>query len=131
MARMVTFWRCKCGASMKVIAEIDSSPPAKQTASCPKCHALHAVHADRIITITEDMSNLGPPPVPCEEKERLLAAHNKAVNIYSRGALKLAEAAGMVAHAEFEFLYNRVQAARQFLVETREQLNNHTAEHGC
>src|SRR5215468_10942910 len=77
MARVVTLWRCKCWTDIKVIAEIDSSPPAKQTASCPKCYALHAVHADRIITITEDMSNLGPPHVPCEEKERLLAAHNK------------------------------------------------------
>src|SRR5262249_32224080 len=60
MARMVTLWRCKCGTGIKVIAEIDSSPPAKQTASCPKCYALHAVHADRIITITEDTYDLGP-----------------------------------------------------------------------
>src|SRR5262249_15827778 len=88
--------------------EIDSSPPAKQTASCPKCYALHAVHADRIITITKDTFDLGPPPVPCEEKERLLAAHNKAVNIYSSGALELAQAAGVVAHAKFKFLYDKV-----------------------
>src|SRR5215831_179311 len=108
MARMVTLWRCKCETSIKVIAEIDSSPPAKQIATCPKCHAVHVIRADKIITMAEDTSDLGPPPIPCEEKERLLAAHNKAVNIYSRGALKLAEAAGMVAHAEFEFLYHKV-----------------------
>src|SRR5262245_2197572 len=131
MARMVTLWRCKCGTCIKVIAEIDSSPPAKQTASCPKCYALHAVHADRIITITEDTFDLGPPPVPCEEKERLLAAHNKAVNIYSSGALELAQAAGVVAHAKFKFLYDKVLTARQFLLETRQQLNEHTAAHGC
>jgi|SRR5215831_17927386 len=131
MARMVTFWRCKCGASMKVIAEIDSSPPAKQTASCPKCHALHAVHADRIITITQDTSNLGPPLVPCEERERLLAAQSNAVNIYSRGALKLAQAAGVVPHAEFESLYEKVLNAKQFLLEARRQLSEHTVKHGC
>ena len=131
MARMVILWRCRCGTPTKVIAEIDSSPPAKQTASCPKCHARHAVHADRIIAITEDMSDLGPPPIPCEEKERLLAAHNKVVNIYSNGALELEQAAGIVAHAEFELLYDKVLTAKQFLLETRQQLSKHTVKHGC
>jgi len=131
MARMVTLWRCKCGTGIKVVAEIDSSPPAKQSASCPKCHALHAVHADRIITITEDTYDLGPLPVPCEEKERLFAAQNKAVNIYSRGASELALAAGVVAQAEFIFLYDKVLTARQFLLKTRLQLSEHTMRHGC
>ena len=67
----------------------------------------------------------------CDEKEGLLVTHKKAFDIYIRGVRELASAAGVMAHAEFEFLHIRVQAARQFLVETREQLNNHTAEHGC
>ena len=67
----------------------------------------------------------------CDEKEGLLAAHKKAFDLYMREVRELANAAGVMAHAEFEFLHIRVQAARQFLVETREQLNNHTAEHGC
>jgi hypothetical protein len=36
---------------------------------------------------------------------------------------------GMV-HAQFEFLANRVNAARQVWVETRQQLSEHTAKHG-
>jgi len=31
-----------------------------------------------------------------------------------------------MAHAEFEFIHNRVRAARQALVKIREQLNDHT-----
>ena len=67
----------------------------------------------------------------CDEKETLLVAHKKAFDIYIRGVRELANAAGVIAHTEFEFLHSRVRTARQFLVETREQLNNHTAEHGC
>ena len=131
MARTVTLCRCTCGTGIKVISETDSSLPKTQTALCPTCQAAHAIRADRIINVTEDTSQLGPPPVPCEEKERLLAAQNKAVNIHSRGASELAQAAGVMAHAEFQFLYDKVLTARRLLLETRQQLNEHTAKHGC
>ncbi len=36
-----------------------------------------------------------------------------------------------MAHAEYEFLHSRVRVARQFLLEARQQLNEHTAAHGC
>ena len=48
-----------------------------------------------------------------------------------RGVSELAEAVGMMAHAEFEYLYNKVRTARQFLVQAREQLNEHSLKHGC
>jgi hypothetical protein len=67
----------------------------------------------------------------CDEKGRLLTKHKKTFETYMRGVSELAEAAGMMAHAEFEYLYNKVRTARQFLVQAREQLNEHTLKHGC
>jgi hypothetical protein len=60
-----------------------------------------------------------------------MVANNKAFDMYLETVSELAETAGLMAHAEFEFLYNRVQIARQFFLETRQQLNHHTAQHGC
>ena len=85
---------------------------------------LHTLHGSALRPVPIGISS-------CDEKQHLLGAHKKAFDIYMRGVRELANAAGVMAHAEFEFLHIRVQAARQFLVETREQLNNHTAEHGC
>jgi len=67
----------------------------------------------------------------CDEKGRLLTKHKKAFEIYMRGVSELAGAVGMMAHAEFEYLYNKVRTARRFLVEAREQLNEHSLKHGC
>ena len=67
----------------------------------------------------------------CDEKEHFLVAHKKAFDIYIQGVRELGNAAGVMVHAEFEFLYNRVRAARQFLLETRQQLTEHIAKHGC
>jgi len=67
----------------------------------------------------------------CDEKDRLLIKHKKAFEIYMRGVSELAGAVGMMAQAEFEYLYNKVRTARQFLVQAREQLNEHTLKHGC
>jgi hypothetical protein len=83
------------------------------------------------------MSEGRPAGVPCAEKDRLLVAQNNAFNIYMHEASDLAEAvalakaAGRMAQAEFKFLANKVSAARQFWLETRQRLNQHTAEHGC
>ena len=131
MARMVALWLCTCGTCIKVIAEVDCSPPARQTVSCPRCHTPKAITADRIVTITEDTPEHHPAPTRCEEKERLLVAQNKAFHIYRRLTGELTEAAGMIAHAEFQFLYDKVLTARQFLAETRQHLIEHTATHGC
>ena len=67
----------------------------------------------------------------CAEKERLLVAHETAFENYVQSASELAEAIGIMTDEEFEFLYSRAQAARQFLVETREYLNDHTVKHRC
>jgi hypothetical protein len=49
----------------------------------------------------------------CKEKERLLVAHDKGFELYIRGVSELAQAVGLMAHAEFEFLSRKVQAAMQ------------------
>jgi hypothetical protein len=131
MARMVALWRCKCGTHVKVVAEANSSAPGKQIASCPKCRDPHAIRADKIISVTEDTFDVSPAGLSCEEKQRLLVAQNKAFDLYRRGASELAEAAGTMAHAEFESLAKKVRAARQSLMETRHQFNEHIAAHGC
>jgi hypothetical protein len=100
-------------------------------ALCPKCRAPHAVHADKIISVTEETFERGPAAVPCEEKEHLLVAKNKAFDLYTRRASELAEAATTMIQADFEYLANRVSEAKQFWLETRNQLNEHTAKHGC
>jgi hypothetical protein len=133
MARLVALWRCKCGTRVKVVAEACSSPSG-QMASCPKCRDPHVIHADKIISVTEDTERTpdnSPAADSCEEKQRLLIGQSKAFDIYCRGASELAQAAGTMVHAEFEFLAKRVSAARQFWMETRKQLNEHTAKHGC
>jgi hypothetical protein len=66
----------------------------------------------------------------CTEKERLLVAHDKGFELYIRGVSELAQAVGLMAHAEFEFLSRKVQAARQSLIETRHRLMEHTSPHG-
>jgi len=131
MARRVTFWRCPCGISIKVIAETGSNPRATQTVSCPKCQAAKAIDADTIISVTEDTSQLSPALACCKEKERLLVAQNKALDIYTRITAEVTEAAGMMAHTEFQFLYDKLLTAKKFLLETRRRLMEHTAEHGC
>ena len=67
----------------------------------------------------------------CDEKERLWRVHQNALDLYLYGATSLANAVGMMAHTEFEFLYNKVRAARDLLVQAREQLNEHSVKHGC
>ena len=132
MVGIVASWRCKCGTRVKVIAEADSTPRSATTiASCPSCGHRHPIDADKIISVTEDMSEGSPATFPCAEKERLLVAQNKAFDTYRRMVTQLAEVAGMAAHADFEALSNRVSAAKEFLLQTRQQLDGHTAKHGC
>ena len=131
MARMVAIWRCKCGTGVKVVAEADSIPAAKQIASCPKCGDERVIHADKIISVTEDTFDGAAAVVSCDEKERLQVAQNKAFDTYRRMVAQLADVAGMAAHSDFEALANRVRAAKEFLLQTRQQLDEHSAKHGC
>jgi hypothetical protein len=70
MARMVTSWRGKCGTRLKVEAEADSTSSAAQTVSRPTCHHPHAIRADKITSVTEDLSEGGAAAVFCVEKQR-------------------------------------------------------------
>src|SRR5262249_24644967 len=86
MARLVALWCCKCGTTVKVVAEANFSSPAKQMAACPKCHHERSIGADKIISVTADTFDTSPSDVsPCQEKERLLVVHDKALHIYLRG----------------------------------------------
>ena len=67
----------------------------------------------------------------CHEKECLFVSHKKALDIYMRGVHELVTSVGSMAHADFEFLSQIVRTARRAAIEAREQLNKHTAEHGC
>jgi len=67
----------------------------------------------------------------CDEKQRLWIAHQNALDIYLRVVKELAEAVGMMAHAEFEFLERNVEAAKKLSAQARDQLYKHTDEHGC
>ena len=130
MAGIVTYSLCKCGTHLKVVAETDFIPPFATTiALCPKCGNPQPIHADKIISVTEHISE-GRPPT-CEEKESLLAARNKAFDFYRRASAELAEAAGVIAHGEFQFLYEKVLTARRVLSEVNQQLIEHTETHGC
>jgi hypothetical protein len=142
MVGIIASWRCKCGIRVKVLAEADpSQPPATQIASCPKCGDSQSVQGDKIVSVTEDISEANrafdlmtgseSSVSHCNEKHGLTVAHNKAFDMYLQTVSELAETAGLIAHRDFEFLYNRVQIARQFLIDTRERLTEHTANHGC
>ena len=142
MVGIIAWWRCKCGIRVKALAEADPSQPlATQIAWCPKCGESQTVQGDKVVSVAEDISEASAAfelihgsessISPCNEKEGLMVAHNKAFDMYLETVSELAKAAGLIAHAEFDFLYNRVQIARQSFVETRERLNQHTAQHGC
>jgi hypothetical protein len=68
---------------------------------------------------------------PCGEKRQLFIAYQEAAAMYSQLVKELADAAGSVVHAEFEFVNRRVQAARKASLEARELLKKHTTEHKC
>jgi len=85
---------------------------------------IRTLHGSELRLVSTDFS-------PCDEKDFLFTEHKKAFDIYMRGVLELASTAGMMAHTEFEFLYNKVRAARDLLVQAREQLNEHSVKHGC
>jgi hypothetical protein len=142
MVAIVASWRCKCGIRVKVLAEADPrQPPATQIASCPNCGDSQTVEGDKIVSVTEDIFDASPAVDSkhvsefsvsrCNEKESLMVAYDNAFDTYIREVSELAEVAGLMAHAEFEFLYNRVQTARQLFVAIRERLCEHRAKHGC
>jgi hypothetical protein len=58
---IVVLWRCKCGAHIKVIGEAEQTHPrASQMAACPKCGEKQLVHAEKILSIAEDYSDVSP-----------------------------------------------------------------------
>jgi len=147
MVRIVASWRCKCGTRVEAVGQADlTQARATQIVACPRCGNTQTVHADTIVSVTEDTSDISPalhsehgaelrPDAisisPCSERDHLLVAQNEAFEIYMRAVGELAQAGGAVAHAEFEFAYNKVRTARQFLVETRDRLREHIVKHGC
>jgi hypothetical protein len=109
------------GSVVNVIAA-DADLPDLTLYDVDFASTLRTLHASELKPIRTSSS--------CDEKNRLLVAHEDAFDSYMRAASELAEAVG-ITQAEFVSLYSRAQAARQFLVETRERLNDHTADHRC
>ena len=67
----------------------------------------------------------------CKERKRLFDAYNNACNAYIEATSNLANAAGMVADVEFEFLRTRLLEIKRRYREAKDQLKTHVAEHGC
>jgi hypothetical protein len=131
MARTVALWRCKCGTYVKVVAEAGFSSPARQTASCPTCHEARSLGADKIISVTEGYfrrSSSRRSSLP--GKGTAVGCPRQSTAQLFASASELADSVGVLAHADFEFLSNKVKAARQSVLEIRKQLNQHTAQHG-
>jgi len=141
MVGTIASWRCKCGIRVKVLAEADlSQSPATQVALCSNCGESQTVQGDMIVSVTEGIPDTSPAlelmhgsgssVSPCSEKEGFIVAHNKAFDMYLEIMSELATTV-LRHHTEFDFLYNRVQIARQLFVQTRERLKQHTAQYGC
>ena len=60
MVGKVTVWQCKCGVHIKVLAEAESEQPPGIQIACPKCGETQLVHADNIISVSEDRSAIKP-----------------------------------------------------------------------
>ena len=59
--RSVSSWRCRCGVSLKVVAEGNANPQtATDTAvvTCPRCQHEERIFANRIISVTEEKTSL-------------------------------------------------------------------------
>jgi hypothetical protein len=51
----VATWRCRCGAYLKVVGELDTAAPLTQLfAACPKCGDEQRVYVQRILAVTEE-----------------------------------------------------------------------------
>ena len=67
----------------------------------------------------------------CNEKDVLLNQYRQTTDVYQYAVSGLADAVGMMAHSEFEFLAAKVESARRLSKEALERLKRHTAQHGC
>ncbi len=78
---------------------------------------LHTLHGSELRHYSLDS-------VPCNEKQRLRFAYQKAIENYRQAVNLLADAAGNMAHTEFEFVNRRVKALRRFAHEAQELLRS-------
>ena len=62
MIMTVATWRCKCGARLKVVAEIEKERPISATvpASCPDCGDKQAIYAHRIVALSVEKEDVSP-----------------------------------------------------------------------
>jgi outer membrane protein TolC len=66
----------------------------------------------------------------CEEKKVLLLTYQNATEAYSRTVTHMTKGVAVL-FGEYEFLNQKVKAAREASVEARERLSRHVAEHHC
>ena len=67
----------------------------------------------------------------CTEKDQLSLTFKNASTIWYQAVTASGNAAGLVAHTEFELLSRRVEDAQTVCQLARERLQQHTEEHGC
>lgn len=67
----------------------------------------------------------------CPTKTTLLAAWQKATEIYSQVVAELSRNIGVVSKSEYDRLAKAAETARNHALEAKTALDAHTAEHGC
>ena len=67
----------------------------------------------------------------CKEWRRLSELCRKSAEIYFTIVVELADAAGTIAHTEFELLRGRAEAARELSRVAHDRVEQHSAKHGC
>jgi hypothetical protein len=57
----VTIWRCKCGASVKVLTEAARNQAGTVIAACPNCGHQQLIDAQRLISVTLEVETTAVP----------------------------------------------------------------------
>ena len=67
----------------------------------------------------------------CDDKHSLVQKHILYVRAYSEAVDKLVAVSSLATRSEWELAWDLANRARLLCVEVRNQLQEHTAEHGC
>jgi len=67
----------------------------------------------------------------CDEKRSLRQKYALYVRAYSEAAGKVVAVSSLATRSEWELAWDLANRARFLCVDTRNQLQQHTAEHGC
>jgi len=142
MSTVVTTWRCKCGARLKVLGETEQDQPlAVSVATCPDCLNTQVIHCVRIHSVTVDRDEAAHAPTgqpmvtphteSCTTKTRLLAEWHDAAKAYSKSVAELATQIGELSQGDYERVKQVAERARKLSGAAKARLDGHIVEHGC